>query len=471
VLKQNPLKRTSVAVIGAFLLAFSGNVYSEEITDAAQLKKDYLVSGLNEKGASFFQQGKWRQALYNFEKSYEINPENDVVRKNLLATYLQVMVEDARKGDWKSVKEDQEKAKKIVQTGEDQTQLWNGIYVLAQIAQKLLPPEEWESVLPALSKDDLPPDVYRPAAVLFHNLAVDALKRKSILVSEAYGKAAVQLDSSFEVYSLLGEIYYGKQELQKARTAWQAALEFKRTPLLETLLQKVEREIETEAQLEEFETENFIVRWNEEEWDKTGRILQIELDRAFETLSKKFDFDPKGKLVVVVYDPDSFFMLDQTRHWVGGFYDGKLRLPFEEGFWERSYEKTLYHELAHAFIYEVTKGKCPVWLNEGLAQVIQNEVDPVSVVIFLAARQAGALFTLREMTQHPEKLRDPIEIGIYYQQSFLITRYLLEQYGWDAMNTLLRKLGEGRPLNKAFFEMTGKDFIKFELEWMASLNK
>jgi len=469
--QKHSLNRTSFAVIGLLLLAFAGNVYSDEVTDAAQFKKDYLVSGLNEKGILFFQQGKWRQALYNFEKSYELNPENEIIRKNLLATYLQVMVEDASKGDWKSVKKNQEKVKKIVQTGKEQTQFWNGIYVLAQIAQKSLPPEEWESVLPALSKDDLPPDVYRPAAVLFHNLAADALKRKSILVSEAYGKAAISLDASFEVYSLLGEIYYGKQELQKARAAWKAAFEFKRTPILEALLQKVEREIEVEAKLGEFQTENFIVRWNPAEWEKTGRLLESELNEAYETLVERFNFRPAGKTVVIVYDPDSFFMLDQSRHWVGGFYDGKVRLPFEKGFWERSYDKTLYHELGHAFIYEVTKGKCPVWLNEGLAQVIQNEVDPVSVVIFLAAKQAGALFTLREMTQHPEKLRDPIEIGIYYQQSFLITRYLLEQYGWDAMNTLLRKLGEGTPLNKAFFEMTGKDFVKFELEWLASLNK
>ncbi len=458
------LKQALVTLVT--VACFTSLLQAEE-RDAEQIKKDYLVSGLNEKGVQYLELGKWKQALFNFEKSFEINPKNDVVRQNLLVAYMEALCQEGEAGNWKEAAELGNKAARVVSSPADQQVYWGGVLRYFQIVARKLPPSGWQEATAFIPETAVPKDLERNIAISFHNLAVQAIRRKSLSTAEFYLLRSLKTHPSFEAYSLLGDVYYQEQKLPQAQGAWQGALSFKKTPELAKKLERLAKEIPVEESLEEFETEHFIIRWNKTGSKDPQEALGKTLEMSFQELERDLAVDPGGKIVVLFYDPEQFYTLNDAPHWAGGFYDGKMRLPYASGAWERNYKKVVAHELTHAFIAALSRGNCPIWLNEGLAQVEENKIEPVSLTIFLAAKANGALFSLEEMNRAPEKLTDPLEIAIFYQEAFLLAKYLVDQYGWEAVSHLLGRLGRGTPFPQAFFEMTRKDFRHFEIEWLA----
>src|SRR5205814_97190 len=65
--------------------------------------------------------------------------------------------------------------------------------------------------------------------------------------------------------------------------------------------------------------------------------------------------------------------------WAGALNDGKLRIPIG-GVDAMNPElgRVLEHELTHSFIRSMARGRCPTWLNEGLAQLM----EPRSAAMF-----------------------------------------------------------------------------------------
>ena len=75
----------------------------------------------------------------------------------------------------------------------------------------------------------------------------------------------------------------------------------------------------------------------------------------------------------MLYPDETFREVTGSPHWSGGIYDGRIKLPI--GGLARGSERlarTVRHEYAHAAIVTLSKGKAPVWLNEGLAQVAEE---------------------------------------------------------------------------------------------------
>ncbi len=106
-------------------------------------------------------------------------------------------------------------------------------------------------------------------------------------------------------------------------------------------------------------------------------------------------------------------------------YDGRIKMPI--GGLERGSERlkrTLRHEYAHAAIVTLSRGKAPVWLNEGLAQVAEEPVGGGRMArlrMGLAddapvARRAGARL-------HPAESRQG-EPGVL--QAYFAARHLLD---------------------------------------------
>jgi len=439
--------------------------------DTEKLKKDYLVSGIHQKGLDYFNQKKWNLARFNFEKAYELNPQNEVVRQNLLAVYGELARADAEKENWTGVEVILRKADGVIKSGKDEERFWLMRRGLLQTISTKERTPLIKTLIEFADKKTIPEDSRRGVSIDFHNLAVSFYKKKNFSDALPLAKKSVEIYPSYEACSFLGDLYYQNQRLPEAKAAWIQAVEIRRTPVIREKLARLTEEMPLEEPLEEFQTENFIVKWNKKEWEKERESLRAVLREAYRQLAEDFNFKPVKKIVVIFYDPQNFFQLNRAPHWAGGFYDGKLRLPFGVGYWEKQYQKIVYHELTHAFIYEITKGKCPVWLNEGLAQIEENRVEPISLTIFLAAKKVGALFSLESLNQRPELLREPIDVALFYQESYLLVRYLLEKYGWGEIDQLLKKSGEGKAFSQSFFEMTGKNFKQFEIEWLASFKR
>ncbi|MCQ2104002.1 MAG: hypothetical protein MJY98_12365 [Fibrobacter sp.] len=115
------------------------------------------------------------------------------------------------------------------------------------------------------------------------------------------------------------------------------------------------------------------------------------LEVAYDSLSRLFDFTPENKLHVVLHESADYN--GGTRpDWVGAVFDGKLRVPVNLMQRREVYRPILIHELTHAFVRSMTRTKFPLWLNEGIAQVVDASRND-------AARPAGASPSLKALTE------------------------------------------------------------------------
>ena len=94
------------------------------------------------------------------------------------------------------------------------------------------------------------------------------------------------------------------------------------------------------------------------------------LEVAYDSLCRLFDFRPTNKMGLVLYQSSEYQGVGPRPDWVGAVFDGKLRVPVNVMQYREVYRPMLFHELTHAFVRAMTRAKVPLWLNEGIAQVV-----------------------------------------------------------------------------------------------------
>ena len=94
------------------------------------------------------------------------------------------------------------------------------------------------------------------------------------------------------------------------------------------------------------------------------------LEVAYDSLCRLFDFHPENKMHLVLYESSQYQGIGPRPEWVGAVFDGKLRIPVNVMAYREIYRPMFFHELTHAFVRAMTRYHVPLWVNEGIAQVI-----------------------------------------------------------------------------------------------------
>ena len=94
------------------------------------------------------------------------------------------------------------------------------------------------------------------------------------------------------------------------------------------------------------------------------------LEVAYDSLCHLFDFHPENKMHLVLYESSQYQGVGPRPEWVGAVFDGKLRIPVDVMQYREIYRPMFFHELTHAFVRAMTRSKVPLWVNEGIAQVV-----------------------------------------------------------------------------------------------------
>src|SRR5437879_13161911 len=107
--------------------------------------------------------------------------------------------------------------------------------------------------------------------------------------------------------------------------------------------------------------------------------------------------------------------------------------------------RVLKHELAHSFVSQATGGRCPTWLNEGIAQA----VEPKTVQY---GRRLSQLFRAQQAIPYNALeggfMRfSPIEAVVAYDESLAAVQYISETYGMSDVERIRseeRRVGKER---------------------------
>jgi hypothetical protein len=157
-----------------------------------------------------------------------------------------------------------------------------------------------------------------------------------------------------------------------------------------------------------------------------------------------------------------FFNITEAPSWAGGLNDGKLRIPIQ-GVTSMTPElhHVLKHELTHSFVRFMVGDRCPSWLNEGLAQLM----EPRS-----SSPYAGVLAGLFEQhkqipfaaLERPFNGVSEIQASMAYAESLSALEYLRSRYGMDDVLRILRRVGSGEAPEGALRAVTRSDYADLE---------
>ena len=265
-----------------------------------------------------------------------------------------------------------------------------------------------------------------------------------------------------DAHFLLGQLYYLRQELTKAKESWERALAL--APSRADLHERLERlalERPLEADLARADTHPFVVRFAEKAAGvDLGSVRQLLRD-TYRQVGQSFGYFPDYPIAVLLYPESDFNQVKGLSHEALGLFDGKIRLPLKGA----KLKRVLWHEYTHLVVHDLSKGRCPLWLNEGIATVQEARVEAFPLTEVKKALKQGVAFPwewLWSQQGYPGEA-----LPLYYQQSYLIVRYLVKRFGWKGMVRVLERLGSGQPISEALQAQYKERPKELERKWLS----
>lgn len=129
----------------------------------------------------------------------------------------------------------------------------------------------------------------------------------------------------------------------------------------------------------------------------------------------------------------------------------------------------LMHELVHIFFADRIKNQnLPVWIHEGIAQYLSGYELTIDDRIHLAnALSTNKLISLSAMDTlfsfNQSKAR------LAYIEALAAIQFIVKVHGTAGLKQLIGKLDQKIPVNRAFEDALGYDFIDFEIYWYKEL--
>ncbi len=252
--------------------------------------------------------------------------------------------------------------------------------------------------------------------------------------------AADRYPQSANLRVLLGSAYYGMENLDQAVIEWKKALAIHDDPPLREAITRAEREREVSGDYSELRDEHFLLRYDAEKNERlSGEILR-SLQGSFQDLVLDLDYSPTETVVVLLYPNQDFRDITRTPTWVGALNDGKIRIPIS-GLTQVTPDlaRVLKHELTHSFVRQITLGHCPIWFNEGLAQLEDGSTTAAMGSQLARSMASGQTAPLSSLEGSFIGLTTD-QAQIAYAKSLAALEYLRDTFGMGEVRRILPQL-------------------------------
>ncbi len=262
-----------------------------------------------------------------------------------------------------------------------------------------------------------------------------------------------------EVRLLLAHLHDRRDDPAQAVENLKAVLQHEPTnEAARRMLDKIEREWRAEAGFRRELTPRFVVKYRDTLDAEARRAIVAHLEAAAARVDRALAYAPHQRTTVVLYEDHEFRDVTRVHAWATGLFDGKIRLPVGRVRPSaQELERLAGHEYAHAAIHELTRGRAPRWLHEGLAQVLEGAAsDPI-----LKAPAGLTLAGVEALAADS----DPLRARAGYDIALWIVRDLLERGGLESMRELLARLGAGETLGEAMPRVYGLRLTELESQW------
>lgn len=281
-----------------------------------------------------------------------------------------------------------------------------------------------------------------------------------------YAQRAVRsAPDSPDAYTMLGYAEFASDHTKEAIASWKHSLSLRPDAAVQQLLTKAQREDTAESEFSQHESSHFVLHY---EGKQTSEALRAQILAALESdyddLVRDLGNPPRDNILVTLYTEQAFFDVTHAPTWSGAINDGKLRIPIS-GLSSLTPElaRVLKHELAHSFITQLSGGRCPHWLHEGIAQLL----EPKSL--------GGEGHQLSQLFKSQQYIPLNVLEGSFmnfsgaaayvaYAESLAAVSYINDSYGMSDIQRILQLLSQGSSTEAALRATIHSDYGQLETD-------
>ncbi len=292
--------------------------------------------------------------------------------------------------------------------------------------------------------------------------------------SERAYRKAIEFDpTDANARTELGMMYMQWGLEGKAREALEGSWELdpfnERTKFTLELLEMLEK-------FDRVETPYFIIRYDATETPGIGEFFASYLDDIHETITDDYETTLEDKTIVELFPTHRAFGVRITGkpwiHTIGACTGRVIALATPRDSTRLgSYDiaQVLRHEFTHTVTLTATHNRIPHWYTEALAVSQEDAPRPFIWSRLLAdAARRDRLFTLESINWGFIRPKRPGDRQLAYAQSEWMYEFIVERFGYDVINRMLRQFREGESQTRVFQEQLGiqlEDFDRDFREW------
>lgn len=136
----------------------------------------------------------------------------------------------------------------------------------------------------------------------------------------------------------------------------------------------------------------------------------------------------------------------------------------------RNLSELLVHEYSHLIVAQRTGfHSAPRWFNEGMSMYMSMEWSWTDNLSMSRAAVFGQLIPLREIGLVNRFAESKAQVA--YAESYLVVKFLFDEYGVSSINKFLDAIGRGESVNRALLKATGSNYSEFDSEFRKFITK
>ena len=265
-----------------------------------------------------------------------------------------------------------------------------------------------------------------------------------------------------ELHELLGNVRNREERVRDALISWKRAQDLAPSDRLAKKIAKAERELAVGQQYDLARTSHFNLRYDGEVNVSMVRAVLDHLEDRYYEITRTLNHAPDQPITVQLFPKKDFQTVTQSADWVGGLFDGKIRVPLGglRSLGTRLKE-VLDHELTHAIVHSKSRGHAPWWLHEGLAQRMEGKR--------LRSSQRKALAGVE--ARFDGKAQQVDEVRMSYAAALGFTEYLEQRGGLWNLAWLLELIGDGSSVDEALQQVYGRSEASLKRSWQEDLRE
>jgi len=425
------------------------------------------------KGEDLLDKGKYTQAIKYFEQAHESSPENETILSDLVYAYSMYsgVLTDQKKYDeaieylWRSydVSPNSSTIQNLAVGYSDKARYEMKKGLLQSAKDDYAKARRYASMSGAAARN---------VGIVLYNDGVDEFKsgREDIALICLRESSLIYKDA--RTFELLGDVYYKKAHLNRARYYWHAAyLMNPKSVGLSKKISKAAKELALAAKEKESEIPHFEIRYVKGlSLDKD--FISMTLEKAYADIGKDLGYFPDGRTKVFFYSKKDFKETFNMPYLVKAFYDGSIKMPAPQtGLDKDKLVRYVYHEYTHAIVSAKTNNNCPAWLSEGIAVWEEFKSGGIDMRKISRSLKMAPEISFKFMDDSFKTDRMSENKALCYILGYTLVDFILDGWGMPSLRGVLKRLAEKQHVVNAIDDELLISESDFEKKWRNYVSK